>query len=50
MKLDKEIRNRSPKLRSASGKGRGSGSQVDRASNRARIGDAVNSMMDELSG
>lgn len=45
-----EIRNSSPKLRSASGKGSGSGSQIDRASSRASIGDIVNNMVDEFDG
>lgn len=50
MKLEGEIRNRRPKLRSASGKGGGSGSQIDRASKRARIGARVNSAKDDLNG
>lgn len=39
-----------PRLRSASGNGIGNGSQIDSASNKARIGDIVNSVIDEFSG
>lgn len=45
-----EIRNSNPKLRSASGNGSGRGSQIDRASSKASIGDIVNSIMDEFDG
>lgn len=50
MKLEMAIRNKRPRLRSASGKGIGRGSQIDRASVRAMIGEIVNNMVDEFSG
>lgn len=50
MKLDKEIRNRRPRFRSASEKGIGNGSQIDKANNKARIGDIINSVVDEFNG
>lgn len=50
MKLDMEIRNSSPRFRSASECGSGRGSQIDSASKKASIGAMVNSMEEELVG